>query len=93
MLGTIPVIEVLALISPDSKNSATVAATLPTKRHSPHYPALLAAVRRDGVTSPLVIRTGPDGRYLADGHHRVAAAHEAGITHVPFTDDWLLATL
>jgi hypothetical protein len=93
MLGIIPIAEVLALRTPDADEApgAHVRDVLDRKRRSPHYTDLLHQIRRDGITTPIVIRDSPDGRYLADGHHRITAAHDAGLTHIPWTDDWLLA--
>lgn len=93
MLGTIPVAEALTLHTPDANDhNHTVRDLTATKRRSPHYRELLANIRQHGITTPIVIRNSPNGgRYLADGHHRVTAAIDAGLTHIPFTDDWLTA--
>jgi len=83
-----PLAEALALMSPDAdiEQGTDVADVLDDKRKSPGYPALLEAIRRDGITVPVLIR--PAGRYssLEDGHHRVAAAVDLGLGTVPWTD-------
>lgn len=92
MLGIIPLTEALTLRTPDADDGHhTVHDLTTTKRHAPHYPELFASIRQHGITTPVVIRDSPDGRYLADGHHRITAAHDAGLAHIPWTDDWLLA--
>ncbi|MFE7233925.1 ParB/RepB/Spo0J family partition protein [Streptomyces sp. NPDC057596] len=94
MLGTIPLAEALALSTPDADDldgCHTARDLTGIKRRSPHYQELLDSIHRHGITTPVVIRTSPDGRYLADGHHRLTAAVDVGLTHIPWTDDWLLA--
>lgn len=94
MLGTIPVNEALTLLSSEALMSdlgSTVDDTLTTKRASPHYQDLLGSVCRQGITTPVHIRTSPHGRFLVEGHHRITAALDAGLTAVPWTDDPTLA--
>jgi hypothetical protein len=94
MLGLIPTADVLDMLTPDGgdlPDCYTVRDILDHKRTSEHYAELLATVHQHGITTPVVIRDSPDGRYLADGHHRITAAVDAGLTHIPWTDDWLLA--
>jgi hypothetical protein len=92
MLSTIPVSEALDLLSNEVLmrglgDSCTVQDAADVKRLSPHYPQLLDSIRKHGVTSPVHIRTSRHGRFLVEGHHRITAAHDAGLTHIPWTDD------
>ncbi|MEV4784018.1 ParB N-terminal domain-containing protein [Streptomyces tuirus] len=93
MLGIIAVADVLDMLTPDANQTSNARARdiLNQKRRSPHYPELLDQIRQHGITTPVVIRDSADGRYLADGHHRITAAHDAGLTRIPWTDNWLLA--
>lgn len=94
MLGTIPVSEALALLSNEAlmcNLGSTAEDTIEAKRASAHYPELLASIRQHGITTPIHIRTGEHGRFLVEGHHRIAAALDAGLTHIPWTDDPTLA--
>lgn len=91
MVGITDTATVLAMLSPDVDDCAvdgeTVADTLPAKRRSPHYPGLLTEIARDGITVPVVIRRDPAGNpWLMEGHHRVAAAVDLGMSVVPWTD-------
>jgi ParB/RepB/Spo0J family partition protein len=46
--------------------------------------ALREGIRRDGFLAPVLVRPMDDGRYeIVSGNHRVLAAKEAGLTHVP----------
>ncbi|GAA3807772.1 ParB/RepB/Spo0J family partition protein [Streptomyces chiangmaiensis] len=89
MLGTITVTDVLAMWTPDDDGTGdcyTVADTLDYKRQNPDYADLVEEIRKDGITVPIFIRT-LDGRpWLADGHHRVAAAIDLGIDMLIWTD-------
>lgn len=93
MIGIIPTTDALALLSPDAdpEDGLDVADALDRKRQSPHYPALLEAIRRDGITVPVVIDFSGTYGELLDGHHRITAAHDAGLTSIPWTDDTTLA--
>lgn len=96
MLSTISVSEALDLFSNEVLmrnlgDTYTVHAALPTKRTSPHYANLLADIRRNGITTPVHIRTSRHGRFLVEGHHRITAAVDAGLTTIPWTDDPNLA--
>lgn len=89
MLGTITLAEVLGLDTPDDDGTGdcyTVADTLLAKRENPEYAGLLADIRANGITVPLFIRTRNGVPWLADGHHRVAAAQDLGITVLVWTD-------
>ncbi|MET9517431.1 ParB/RepB/Spo0J family partition protein [Streptomyces sp. NPDC002994] len=93
MIRTITVREVLNMTSfEDNPNDDwTVQGSLTTKRTSPHYQDLVDSIRRNGFTIPILIETHPEGPVLADGHHRVTAAHELGLDTVPWTSDPTLA--
>lgn len=88
MIGLMPLAEALTLMSPDADldHGTDVADVLGDKRKSPGYPALLEAIRRDGITVPVYIQ--PCGQYpsLEDGHHRIAAAVDLGLEVVPWSD-------
>lgn len=88
MIGLMPLAEALTLMSPDAdiEQGTDVADVLDDKRQSGHYPALLEAIRRDGITVPVYIQ--PCGQYpiLEDGHHRIAAAVDLGLEVVPWSD-------
>ncbi|MEH0417830.1 ParB/Srx family N-terminal domain-containing protein [Streptomyces sp. B21-083] len=93
MLGIIPVAEVLDMLTPDDEtpDGYTVRDILDHKRQSEHYTKLCDAIRRDGIALPVMIRTLDGQPWLADGHHRVAAAIDLGLAEIPWTDDTLLA--
>lgn len=89
MIGFITTSEALHLMSPDADPAigTDVADTLADKRRSPGYPTLLADIRAHGITIPIHIANVPGVAYreLLDGHHRVAAADELGLTSIPWT--------
>lgn len=51
------------------------------KRQREHYASLRDDIRANGIRKPLVFHS--DAKMLADGHTRLAAAQELGLTHVP----------
>ena len=51
------------------------------KRQSPQYAALRDDIAVNGIQTP--ITRHPNGA-IVNGHHRVAAAQELGITHIPW---------
>jgi ParB-like chromosome segregation protein Spo0J len=83
-----PLAEALTLMSPDTdiEQGTDVADVLDDKRQSPQYPALLEAIRREGITVPVLIRPNGQYRSLEDGHHRIAAAADLGLEVVPWSD-------
>ncbi|WP_194293902.1 ParB N-terminal domain-containing protein [Streptomyces sp. RB17] len=85
MAGVMQVSEALELYSGDLLGLA-VADTLDGKRQDDSYPDLLESIRLHGVQRPILVRRGE----LMDGHHRVAACLDLGITQVPFTDDFAI---
>jgi len=88
VIGLMPVADALAMWSPDADYlgcGSTVEDVVAVKRRSPTYPALLAAVRRDGITVPVHVQTDDLRWELLDGHHRIVAAIDAGLTTVPYT--------
>ena len=94
MIATIPTTEALALLSNEAQLrglGCTVEDTAPAKRTSPNYPALLSSVRQNGITTPVHIRDSRHGRFLVEGHHRITAALDAGLTQIPWTDNATLA--
>jgi ParB-like chromosome segregation protein Spo0J len=65
-------------------------AQLESDPKNPNYMApeqlaqLTAAIGRVGFLDPCLVRELPNGRYvIIDGHHRVRAASEAGLSEVP----------
>jgi hypothetical protein len=89
MLGTIAVAEVLDMWTPDDDGTDdcyTVRDILDHKRDSEHYAGLLEEIRRDGMALPVMIRTLRGQPWLVDGHHRVAAALDLGITTLVWSD-------
>lgn len=84
MLGTISTTAVLDMLTPD--DDLYVRDVLDHKRTSPHYPNLLEEIRRDGIALPIMIRTCNGQPWLVDGHHRVAAALDLGITTLIWSD-------
>lgn len=89
MLGLMPVSEALMMWSADADElglGLDVADVLDVKRQSPGYERLLAEVRAEGITVPVHVEPGVGGyRSLLDGHHRIAAAIDAGLDMVPWT--------
>ncbi|MGW7283879.1 hypothetical protein ACWGH4_00010 [Streptomyces sp. NPDC054847] len=89
MLGMIAVADVLDMLTPDDDGTDdcfTVRDILDCKRQDPEYADLLEDIRRNGITVPLFIRVRNGEPWLADGHHRVAAAVDLGITALVWTD-------
>ena len=87
MTGTISLSEVLTMQSPDAiaRGVDTVGDVLDEKRQDDSYAYHLREVREHGIDSlpPIVISFG----CVCDGHHRIAACVDLGITEIPFTDD------
>lgn len=89
MLGLIPVADILTMLTVDDDETADclhVADILAHKRQSEHYPDLLREIRETGIDLPILIRTFQGRPWLADGHHRVAAAVDLGMTHLVWSD-------
>jgi tryptophan synthase alpha subunit len=89
MLGIIAVTTVLDMLTPDDDDTPDalyVRDVLNHKRQSEHYPKLLEEIRRDGLALPIMIRTYNGQPWLVDGHHRVAAALDLGITSLVWSD-------
>lgn len=89
MLGTIRTAAVLDMLTPDDDDTPDclyVRDILDHKRRSAHYPALLEEIRRDGMSLPIMVRTRDGEPWLADGHHRVAAAVDLGIEVLVWSD-------
>jgi|SRR5881409_3698278 len=89
MLGLIPVADVLDMLTPDDDETPDclcVRDVLDHKRKSEHYAGLLGEIRRDGMALPIMIRTFNRQPWLVDGHHRVAAALDLGITDLVWSD-------
>lgn len=89
MLGTIPIAVVLDMLTPDSGDTLDdlyVRDILNHKRTSEHYAALLDEIRAEGISLPVMIRTYNGQPWLVDGHHRVAAALDLGITTLVWSD-------
>jgi len=89
MLGIIPVTNVLDMLTPDDDETPDclhVRDILDHKRRSQHYADLLEEIRRDGMALPIMIRTFEGRPWLVDGHHRVAAAVDLGITALVWSD-------
>ncbi|MFF4791853.1 ParB/Srx family N-terminal domain-containing protein [Streptomyces sp. NPDC001276] len=89
MLGTIPTVDVLDMLTPDDDDTIDaicVRDVLNHKRTSEHYARLLEEIRADGMALPIMIRTFEGRPWLVDGHHRVAAAVDLGITTLVWSD-------
>ncbi|MGW3383297.1 ParB/Srx family N-terminal domain-containing protein [Streptomyces albogriseolus] len=89
MLGYIAIADVLDMLTPDDDDTPDclyVRDVLPFKRTSEHYASLLDEIRADGIALPIMIRTLNGRPWLVDGHHRVAAAQDLGITHLVWSD-------
>ena len=57
----------------------TVADIAAAKRLARSHPEHVESVRQNGVTNPVVVRRGQ----VVDGHHRIVAAHDAGVKRIP----------
>ncbi|WP_405673223.1 ParB/Srx family N-terminal domain-containing protein [Streptomyces sp. NBC_01530] len=89
MLGIIPIETVLDMWTPDDDGTDdcyTVRDILNHKRESEHYAGLLDEIRRDGMALPIMVRTLNGEPWLVDGHHRVVAAIDLGMTHLVWSD-------
>lgn len=89
MLGIIPtatVLDMLTVDDDDTPDALYVRDVLDHKRRSEHYPELLDEIRASGMALPVMIRTHSGQPWLVDGHHRVAAAIDLGITHLIWSD-------
>jgi hypothetical protein len=53
-------------------------------RTDSHYPMIRDRVQHNGITSPITVVVGDDGRaYVGDGNHQLAAVQELGLPDVP----------
>lgn len=89
MLGIIPtttVLDMLTVDDDDTLDALYVRDVLNYKRRSEHYPELLEEIRRGGMNLPIMIRTYQGQPWLVDGHHRVAAAVDLGMTTLVWSD-------
>lgn len=55
-------------------------------RHGPYMERLTADVRVNGVR--VAVRLDYAERRVIDGHHRIVAAHVAGLDTIPVADAW-----
>jgi hypothetical protein len=62
----------------------TLEEELKIKRGDGHYPGVVDSLRERGWQRPITVhRKGTNGGFtVLDGHHRLAAAHDLGLTHV-----------
>jgi len=59
-------------------------ALLEARMEDPHYPLVVESIREHGFTVPVTAQVRDDGTVvLGDGHHRLAACLELGITEMP----------
>jgi tryptophan synthase alpha subunit len=89
MLGIIPTLDVLDMLTVDddeTPDALYVRDVLDHKRTSKHYTILLEEIRQTGIALPIMIRTYNGRPWLVDGHHRVAAAIDLGITTLVWSD-------
>lgn len=85
MIGLMPVAEILLMDSCDLEGQIglyDVADILPTKRADEGYDRLVASIRKHGIAVPVLVVDG----CVMEGHHRIAAAVDLGLTVVPWTD-------
>ena len=84
MIGLMSVSEILRLDSCDAfdLDCDSLAEVLDVKRRDDGYRRLLEDVRARGITVPVVIVDGE----VREGHHRIAAAIDAGLQVVPWSD-------
>lgn len=74
------------LTVPEFRGGLTVGEICEAKRRDPGYPRLRAAIAEEGFTTLIGSRIRSGGRlYVFNGHHRIAAAAELGITEIPST--------
>jgi hypothetical protein len=68
-------------------------ACLETKRQDDHYPDIVDSIRAFGFIRPLTARLVDSNLEFGDGHHRLAAAIDLGLTTVPVKvfRDWAVA--
>jgi hypothetical protein len=86
-VSMIPLSEVLEMPSNEFGNETQkVRDFLDIKRCDTFYPELVESVRRNGVHMPVLIVDG----VFENGHHRVAAAQDLGLTEIPYTTDDVL---
>jgi hypothetical protein len=86
-----PIHMVLNAPSGDSPSGrGKVRHQLRTVRKDPEYPALLDSVRQHGIQRPIFGSAfARPTDVIDDGHHRMAAAVDAGLTHVPVNTGWM----
>lgn len=69
-----------------------VSMVLPTKRRDRGYDELKASIALEGFRVPILLDEYPDDDdqdvlWVCNGHHRIAAAQDLGMTHLPVTYD------
>jgi hypothetical protein len=55
------------------------------KRRDEHYARLVKDLHDQGFLSPVLVDKYEGVDHLGNGHHRVVAAYDLGLTHVPVT--------
>lgn len=90
-MHTIPLSELLEMPSTDAEGygGRKVKDILDRKRSDEFYPELVESIREHGIYAPVMVRNG----VFHNGHHRVAAAQDLGLTDVPYTSDTALGWL
>ena len=78
----VPVDEMMSWRSCDSAG-VRLKEVLRWKREDEHYPKVVEALRENGFMRPLTSYVEGFDRYMGDGHHRLAAAIDLGLTEVP----------
>lgn len=67
----------------------TVAECMEWKRSDFGYARLRSMVQVYGITSLIFIDTSDDDEWVVrNGHHRIAAYEELGLSWIPYTDTW-----
>jgi len=89
--------DLAALLSMDSNDARCmglrkVRDIMSVKRKDAGYLRLCDSIRSEGISSPILICRSRRGRPVVfNGHHRIAAAIECGITELPVTEDFMLS--
>lgn len=85
VMSVLPLAQVLEMPSCDNWGG-NVHSVMEWKKSDPWFPAVVESIRRHGFTKG--IRVDPTTGWVMDGHHRIAAAMELGLSYIPVEEGY-----